>query len=181
MQFQREGDTLSQLKLRISTMAILAVTLLSVPAMAQPDLANVKAPIPNIDRMGTAVGGYDVVAYFDYNEATPGDREFYYDFENKARFRFASKVNMKRFMSEPERFLPAFGGYCAFSLGAAPGQLAGLKPGLHESVPAVYAIMDGRLYLFSSEEALERWKKDENGCQARAEEHWKAILELRSH
>ncbi|MCM2315209.1 MAG: hypothetical protein NDJ92_08665 [Thermoanaerobaculia bacterium] len=164
----------------MTMMAILAFTLLSVPAMAQPDLANAAAPIPSIDRMGTAMKGYDTVAYFDYNEATPGDSEMYYDYEKKARFRFASKVNMKRFMSDPDRFLPAYGGYCAFSLGAAPGQVSGLKPGLHEAVPSVYAIVDGRLYLFSSEEARERWKKDENGCQARAEENWKAILEFRN-
>ena len=160
-------------------MAILACCLATVPAIAQTDLANATAPIPSTDRMGTAIGGYDAVAYFDYDTATPGENDMFYDYENKARFRFASKVNMKKFMGDPDRYLPAYGGYCALSLGAAPGEIAGLKPGLHKAEPTIYLVVGGRLFLFTSEEARERWKKDEKGCRARAEENWKAILELR--
>jgi hypothetical protein len=147
--------------------------------LAQPDLVNVSAPVPSIDGRGTAIGGYDAVAYLDYGEATQGSPEIYFDYQNTFRFRFASKVTMKRFMGDPERFIPAFGGYCALSLGLAPDEMPDRKPGLYRAEPTFYKIIQDRVYLFSSSEALERWNQDEDGYRSRAEENWNAILESR--
>jgi len=160
-------------------LVVAAFLILPVTATAQPDLANVSAPIPAIDGRGTANGGYDVVAYFDYGEATVGSPEIFLDYQNTYRFRFASKVTMKKFMGDPERYLPAYGGYCALSLGAEHGEFEGRKAGLYKAEPTVYQIVGDRLFLFSSPEALEVWQKNQDAYITRADANWEAILSSR--
>lgn len=145
-------------------------------AAAQPELENVNAPIYSIDGRGTAVGGFDAVGYFDYGEATMGDPEIYYDVEGTYRFRFASKINQRKFMGNPDRYIPAFGGYCALSLGLDEKEMPGRKPGLYRGEPTIYKVLDDRVYLFHSESALERWNENEVAYRARAEANWDAFL-----
>ena len=163
---------------RFTILALFAL-LLGMPALSQSELANTGSPIPSMNSLGTVVGGYDVVAYIDYGEATEGDPQYYVDHENTYRFRFASKVTMKKFMGDPDRYMPAFGGYCALSLGVEPGEVPGLNPGLHRAEPKIFKVIDGRVHLFSSENALERWNENEEAYRARAESNWDAILEAR--
>lgn len=160
-------------------MITLAALLTPSVLLAQPDLANVSAPVPSIDSRGTAIGGYDVVAYLDYGEATQGSPEIFYDYQNTFRFRFASKITMKRFMSDPDRYMPAFGGYCALSLGLDQGEIPDKKPGLYRAEPTIYKVVGERVYLFENPEALERWNQDEEKYRSRAEANWNALIESR--
>lgn len=143
---------------------------------AQADLANTNERIPSADSRGLAIGGYDVVAYFDYEEPTMGDPEIYFDYLNTYRFRFASKVTQRKFMGDPETYIPAYGGYCAYMLGLQKGEIPGTKPGFYRADPKFYKIIDGRVYLFSSAEALEKWNADEAGYRGRADANFGAIL-----
>lgn len=148
-------------------------------AGAQPNLVNSNARIPSIDGRGTAMGGYDVVAYFDYGEPTIGEPDIYADYENTYRFRFASKVTQRKFSGDPERYMPAYGGYCALLIGVDEGEFNGKRPGLYRSDPKVFKIIDDRLYLFSSAEALERWNENETAHKAKSDANWEALMKAR--
>lgn len=99
-----------------------------------------------------AVRGYDVVSYF-VGDMTPveGSEEFTVRY-NGYDYRFASKENADLFVADPAKYAPAYGGYCAWAIGAndrlAPGD------------PNVYEIVDGKLYLNFSEDVQAKWEKD---------------------
>ncbi len=58
---------------------------------------------------GTAIGGYDTVAYHTENLAVKGKSEFSYEW-NDAEWHFASTENRDLFATDPERYAPQFGG-----------------------------------------------------------------------
>jgi YHS domain-containing protein len=62
-----------------------------------------------------ALRGYDPVAYFTEANPTKGTREFTFNYQG-AVWHFASDESLKRFKSDPEKFMPQFGGYCAFGM-----------------------------------------------------------------
>ena len=60
---------------------------------------------------GVALGGYDPVAYQTTGKATPGDPAIT-GIWNGVTWRFASAMNMKKFMKAPGKFAPQTGGFC---------------------------------------------------------------------
>ena len=108
-----------------------------------------------------AVSGFDVVSYFT-GDGVPveGSEEFtvrYQGFD----YRFASAENADTFIADPAKYAPAYGGYCAWAIGANDA----LAPG----DPNVYKIVDGTLYLNFNEDVSERWNKDIPGFIASAD------------
>ena len=63
----------------------------------------------------------------------------------------------------PTKFLPQFGGYCAFAL--SKGRLSPVDPD-------VYKIVDGKLYLFQSAGAKSAFEADDE-VLAKAQKNWK--------
>ena len=61
---------------------------------------------------GVAIMGYDTVAYFTDGKAVKGSEEFSYDWLGTP-WHFASKKHQEMFMSEPVKYAPQYGGYCA--------------------------------------------------------------------
>ncbi|MFT5111935.1 MAG: hypothetical protein ACI8P9_001258 [Parasphingorhabdus sp.] len=68
----------------------------------------------NTNSSGVVLNGYDVVAYFS-GEAKPGNRSNVHTTEHGTMW-FASNENREKFIANPERYLPAFSGYCAFGV-----------------------------------------------------------------
>lgn len=99
-----------------------------------------------------AVSGYDVVSYFT-GEGVPveGAEEFTVRYEGYD-YRFANEENAKTFVAEPAKYAPAYGGYCAWAIGANDA----LAPG----DPNVYKIVDGTLYLNYNEDVSKMWHED---------------------
>src|ERR1700733_156566 len=64
---------------------------------------------------GAALHGYDVVAYFNQGKPVKGESEYTYSF-NGASWRFANQKNMNEFKANPEKFIPQYGGYCAYGM-----------------------------------------------------------------
>lgn len=99
-----------------------------------------------------AVSGYDTVSYFE-GDGVPveGSQDFAVLYEG-FEYRFANEENAQKFIAEPAKYAPAYGGYCAWAIGAndrlAPGD------------PNVYEIVDGKLYLNFNEDVQDRWEKD---------------------
>ena len=119
----------------------------------------------NVNADGVAIGGHDAVAYFTRGQAVEGSTEFTATFEG-ARYLFASAENLAAFEAEPEKYLPAYGGYCAY--GMAQGYKAPIDP-------QAFTIVDDRLYLNYSLGVRKTWQSDVPGYISRADANWKDI------
>ena len=75
--------------------------------------------------------------------------------------------NAEAFLADPERYAPAFGGYCAYA--ASRGYLA-------PTIPEAWTIYDGTLYLNASLRARELWMQDVPGNIAAGLKNWPGIL-----
>lgn len=124
-----------------------------------------------IDKTGFAVSGYDVVAYFDLDQApvgkaqqaaVPGKKSITVEY-NGATFAFSSEENKKRFVSDPEAFVPQYDGHCAY--GVAKG---GKVPGN----PNLWRIVDGKLYLNITPNVVGFWEEDISGNLKTSEKNW---------
>ena len=69
----------------------------------------------NLDK-GVIVDGYDVTEYFN-NKAVKGSKSFSTE-NDGVTYYFASKENMEKFKASPEKFIPEYGGWCAYAVGA---------------------------------------------------------------
>lgn len=118
------------------------------------------------NRHGVALGGYDVVTYYQGEAAARvGLPEHRFDYQ-QVTFFFISAVNRERFARQPDVFLPQYGGYCALSMAL------GMRV---DSDPDAYTVTDGKLYLTSSSalKLLWRWFGDVEAADA----NWLAMLE----
>ncbi len=118
---------------------------------------------------GFVASGYDVVSYFS-NKAIKGSSKYVYTFDG-ARYKFTSKENLASFKNEPSKFVPQYGGYCAYAVG---------KNGKKVSVnPKTFEIRDNKLYLFYNSwgtNTLELWQQEgAKMLQKKADTNWKEI------
>lgn len=111
---------------------------------------------------GAAIQGFDPVAYFTRGAPTRGNPAFTTRW-NGAEWRFASAANRAAFVAEPERYAPAFGGFCAYAV--SEGYTASIDP-------RAWRIVDGRLYLNYSPGIQRTWEQDIPGRISRGEANW---------
>ena len=120
----------------------------------------------NLPSSGVALEGYCPVAYFEADKAIRGYPQFA-STHNDVTYHFVSADAKRLFEQNPERFLPAYGGWCAF--GMAADQYFPVDPTL-------YKIVDGRVFLFLQNDeanALELWNsKDEAEFTQKADAFW---------
>jgi YHS domain-containing protein len=114
---------------------------------------------------GVAVRGTDVVAYVTEGRPVAGSARFTHAWRG-ATWRFASAANRDRFAADPERYAPAYGGFCAYAV--SEGYTAPIDP-------AAWRIVDGRLYLNYDRSVQRRWEADIPGRIARADANWPAL------
>lgn len=97
----------------------------------------------NLDKSGLAIAGYDPVSYFmaDAVKKGPlkGDTKYQVNQEG-AKYLFASEANKKEFEKNPTKYLPAFGGWCAYAVAEKKEKV--------EVDPRSFIVQDGRLLLF---------------------------------
>ncbi len=109
-----------------------------------------------------AIRGYDPVAYHTESKPVKGSREFAFSYEG-ATWYFASEHNRDLFESDPERYAPAYGGFCAY----------GMSRGFAVSTdPDAWTIVDGKLYLNYSLGVRRTWLKDVPGNIEKADANW---------
>lgn len=115
-----------------------------------------------------ALKGFDPVAYVESGKAQAGKSEFSSQHRG-AVYRFASVESRQRFAENPEKYVPAYGGWCATAM--ADGRKV-------EIDPANFKVTNGRLFLFYKGwlgNALNDWNKDEKTLTVRADEQWRKI------
>ncbi len=111
----------------------------------------------NLDNT-VALHGYDPVAYFEREGAVKGNKRIL-ERVGGATYYFASRASRYTFLGDAPKYQPQFGGYCATSL--AQGRVEDIDP-------EIYAIFDGKLYLFKDDGARARFLRDPRGSIAAA-------------
>jgi len=114
---------------------------------------------------GTAIEGYDPVAYFAEGRPVEGKSEFAHDWMD-ATWYFASAEHRDLFAADPEKYAPQYGGYCAWA--AAQGYTAKIDP-------EAWKIVDDRLYLNYSKDVQAQWAQDIPGNIAKGDANWPQI------
>jgi YHS domain-containing protein len=124
------------------------------------------SPTSPVAAVNTAAGlglkGYDPVAYFTEGRPTPGIDQYTYSWKG-VTYRFASADNLARFQTDPEKYLPQYGGYCAYAMSL--DRIADIDP-------SRWAIINGKLYLNNGYLAQSLWSLNKGGNIASGDRNW---------
>ena len=142
------------------------LAIITLPLNAQ----SVEARQKNFNtKKNLAVEGYDPVSYFD-NKPQEGDEKFQISTKGIIYY-FVSSVNLNKFKASPEKYEPAYGGWCAYAMGESGEKV--------KVDPETYKILDGKLYLFYhfwGNNTLDAWNKNEKTLKAKGDQNWKKII-----
>ena len=144
------------IKQNLAILILLTGSIFSVLAMA------------GITTAAPAVSGYDVVSYHQDSGPTRGDGSFVSDYDGET-YLFASQENKATFDSDPEKYVPAYGGYCAY------GVSVGKK---FHTDPLAWKVVDGSLYLNLNKKVQDLWIKDVPGNIVKADNNWSDIANV---
>ncbi len=120
-------------------------------------------------KKNVALEGYDPVSYFD-NKPLEGESKWRYDYQGIA-YHFSNAVNLAKFKANPDKYEPAYGGWCAYAMGES-GEKVKIDP-------ETFKVVDGKLYLFYNfwgNNTLNTWNKNEKPLKAKADQNWKKFL-----
>ena len=113
----------------------------------------------------TGVLGYDLVSYHTGEKPVRGDGKNVAVLDGTT-YLFASEENKKAFEKDPERYLPAYGGYCAFGVAINKKFIGD---------PEVWKVVDGTLYLNLDKNIQSNWNQDIQGNITKADWNWTGI------
>lgn len=122
----------------------------------------------NIEKSALALEGYDVVSYFN-GKPQKGSASITYTVKG-IKYCFASVKDLELFKSNPDKYEPAYGGWCAYAMGAKGEKV--------EVDPETFKIVNGKLYLFYNaffNNTLTDWNKDEINLKKKADANWLKI------
>ena len=138
-------------------MSILLLSALSVTAWAGFDTET--------DQNDVILAGHDAVAYQTQGKAVPGKAQYTATYNN-AIYRFSSASNRDEFRAKPEKYAPAYGGYCAY----------GMSLGKKFSVDGkAFEVVNGILYVNKNLAVYETWRKDIPGNIQKADAQWPRV------
>lgn len=115
---------------------------------------------------GVAIKGYDPVAYFTENRAMKGSEQYAYDWLGTP-WHFVSAEHRDMFASDPVKFAPQYGGYCA-------GEVVGGSVTV-DIDPEAFKIIDGKLYLIYDQSNAEDFAAHAAEYIPRADANWPKI------
>ena len=121
--------------------------------------------IINKDLNGVAIKGYDPVAYFTVGKAVKGKSQIRYSWKG-ASWWFSSAANRDKFVADPERYAPQYGGFCASAM--VTGKFIDINP-------KVWKIVGGKLYLSYNLKYFEAFKRNLSVNIKRADRNWAEI------
>jgi YHS domain-containing protein len=123
----------------------------------------------NVDEEGLALQGYDPTSYFLDGKPLRGDPSLARTYQG-ATYRFVDKAHKDAFEAEPSKYVPEFGGFCAYA--ASIDKLSPVDP-------TVWQIEDGKLLLQHTRKAYDLFNQDIEGNHARARENWPGLMHRR--
>ena len=114
---------------------------------------------------GKAIKGYDVVDFFKVQQPVMGTDSFAYTYK-KVQWLFSSRENLEAFKADPEKYIPQYGGYCAY--GTSQGHKAPTETG-------TWTIVNDRLYFNYNQKVKSMWLKDQQALIKKADLQWDLI------
>lgn len=119
---------------------------------------------------GYIAEGYDVVTYFTEKKPLEGSGKFETSI-NGVKYKFISAANLALFKSNPKKYMPQYGGYCAYAIAAKKTKM--------DIDAEAYDIRDGKLYLFYNSffwNKLEDWiEEDTKALQQKGDKNWEVL------
>ncbi len=95
--------------------------------------------------------GNDPVAYQTLNKAVRGDPQIKVQHDG-VTYRFSSEEHRQKFLAAPEKYVPAYAGFCA----------SGAPYALKANIGAdTFKVVNGRLYLFGGPRSRRHWEMDQ--------------------
>lgn len=151
--------------LRATLLAGAIVTAFAAGAAAGPQY---------VDETGFALSGYDAVAYFDLDQAPPGEAQPFAvpgraDITaewNGATWAFSTEANRDRFLADPAGYAPTYDGHCAYGVA---------KGGKVPANPNLWRIEGGTLYVNINPAVAGFWTADIAGNIRTAEGNWPGL------
>lgn len=124
----------------------------------------------NIDNSNIALQGYSPVSYLDLGLAQKGIKTFKSTYDQVVYY-FTSAKQKATFDQNPQKYLPQYGGYCAFGIYAG----AKFRPNPHK-----FIVKDGKyfLYLYNLElDAQQLWLAEKNHKKLvkKANQNWNKL------
>lgn len=114
------------------------------------------------------VHGYDPVAYIVKSEAREGIKDFEFNYQG-VTYRFAGKESLSLFKAAPEKYLPAYGGWCAYAM--AEGEKVDIDP-------KSFKVIEGKTHLFYNGvwgDTLKKWNRNQNSLKIDADKQWEKL------
>jgi len=162
MQVQRRIEVMTRFRC-LALILVLPVVALLAAHSGLAVAASAKSPVAAVNTAaGTGLKGYDPVAYFTVGRPTAGLDQYVYQWKG-VTYRFASAENLALFKSDPEKYLPQYGGYCAYAMSL--NRIADISP-------SEWTIVDGKLYLNNGFFAQSLWSLNKSGNIASADHNW---------
>ncbi len=115
---------------------------------------------------GLGAKGYDVVSYFTVGQPVVGSDRYVTEYGG-VRWQFSNAENLATFKSDPSKFAPQYGGFCAW--GASVGKLFDVDP------VNGWKIVDGKLYLNFNGDINATFSKDPASFIAKANRNWSTL------
>ena len=119
---------------------------------------------------GLAIKGYDPVSYFTQHKAQKGKKE-YALIHRGVTYYFASGDDRILFQSDPLKYEPQYGGWCAYAMGNDGSKV--------DVDPETFKIADGKLFLFYHQffnNTLKSWNQNESQLHRQADVNWQKII-----
>lgn len=139
--------------------SLLLIATLTALLTAAPSFAD--ASTDNI----VGAGGYDLTSYFTQEKPEHGNGHHVAEVKG-VTYLFATEENKKTFEANPQKFLPQYGGYCAYGVSVNKKFVAD---------PEQFDIVDGKLYLNLDAKIRSIWLQNVPGRIADANKNWTTI------
>lgn len=142
------------------TLCLLASLMVSIATLPAKSLINV-------DSTGVGIKGYDPVAYFTDQSAIKGDPALR-STNAGVIYLFATRDHQQSFDDDPSKYIPAFGGFCAY--GVSRGVVIPIDP-------TAFQIIDGHLLLQYSKAIMKKFNQDPAGNLGKAQSNWPGLVD----
>ncbi len=119
--------------------------------------------------ISVALSGYSPVSYLDQNRAEPGSPLYTAEHDGATYF-LTSQSQVRAFKKNPEKYLPAYGGFCAFGCSVDSEFIPD---------PTSFKVIDGRTHLFLKNDevnAKQLWNEASPlEVKSKADAYWKNV------
>ncbi|WP_417558919.1 YHS domain-containing (seleno)protein [Mesoflavibacter zeaxanthinifaciens] len=128
----------------------------------------------NTDESTIALEGYSPISYIEEGKAQIGKKDFKAAYDGVTYF-FVNQDQKKQFTSNPEKYIPQYGGWCAYAVSK------GYK---YRPDPKSFRVVEGKLYMFTinvEADFVKAWEKEGKDKHiAQGDKNWKNMEKFKS-